>query len=109
MMPVVAWFPFWYLRRNIRTSGGRLCRIANSYRYFSRILLVPWLGRQPVLRPLMPSDRAGSTGFYGPFLERPSVGGPSAFPPYSQVLLRGSSGVPRFLAGPPLGQVLELP
>jgi len=82
-VPVVARFLFWYFRRNIRTSGGRLCRIANSYRYFSRILLVPWLGRRPVLRPLMPSDRAGCTGFYGPFLERPSVGGPSVFPPYS--------------------------
>ena len=83
MVPAVAWLLFWYFRRNIRTSGGRLCRIANSYRYFSRILLVPWLGRWPVLRPLMPSDRAGCTGFYGPLLERPSVGGPPAFPPYS--------------------------
>jgi len=82
-VPVVVWFLFWYFRRNIRTSGGRLCHIANSYRYFSPILLVSWLGRRPVLRPLMPRDRAGCTGFYGPFLERPSVGRPSAFPPYS--------------------------
>jgi len=82
-VPVVARFLFWYFRRNTRTSGGRFCRNANSYRYFSRILLVPWLGRRPVLRLLRPSDRAGCTEFYGPFLEHPSVGGLLAFPPYS--------------------------